>query len=253
MAPPARRDVAFGRRRMAVPPCGRVRLLHLALLESRRSRLGRIDIGGMRLDGDRVRQSASGAAPGGNDGMTWGFPTPIPLKRPFGRDARWSWTSGNSSSGPGEAIMTPLRCSPARPSRGWKPWLASSSGTAGLRRTPSRRHSSGPGVPANPTAGNPVGVPGSTRSYNRFTGLIDDTINGRILNGYHFRTPMSRAPGSARRPPSGSTSTSSRRSTDTRLSTAEGRPGCSGPAFPLPRRRSARDTRGGSAASRRGP
>jgi len=46
-----------------------------------------------------------------------------------------------------------------------------------------------PGVPANPAAGNPVGVPGSTRSYTRFTGVIDDTINGRILNGYHFRTP----------------------------------------------------------------
>jgi hypothetical protein len=46
-----------------------------------------------------------------------------------------------------------------------------------------------PGVPANPAAGNPIGVPGSTRSYTRFTGVIDDTINGRILNGYHFRTP----------------------------------------------------------------
>jgi len=45
-----------------------------------------------------------------------------------------------------------------------------------------------PGVPANPAAGNPVGVPGSTRSYTRFTDVIDDTINGRILNGYHFRT-----------------------------------------------------------------
>ncbi len=45
-----------------------------------------------------------------------------------------------------------------------------------------------PGVAANPAAGNPVGVPGSTRSYTRFTGVIDDTINGRILNGYHFRT-----------------------------------------------------------------
>lgn len=46
-----------------------------------------------------------------------------------------------------------------------------------------------PGVPANPAAGNPVGVMGSTRSYHRFTGVIRDTINGRILNGYHFRTP----------------------------------------------------------------
>jgi hypothetical protein len=45
-----------------------------------------------------------------------------------------------------------------------------------------------PGVPANPLAGNPVGVPGSTRSYTRFTGVIRDTIEGRILNGYHFRT-----------------------------------------------------------------
>jgi len=44
-----------------------------------------------------------------------------------------------------------------------------------------------PGVPANPAAGNPVGVAGSTRSYHRFTGVIRDTINGRILNGYHFR------------------------------------------------------------------
>jgi hypothetical protein len=46
-----------------------------------------------------------------------------------------------------------------------------------------------PGVPANPAAGNPVGVPGSTRNYTRFTGVIRDTIEGRILNGYHFRTP----------------------------------------------------------------
>jgi hypothetical protein len=45
-----------------------------------------------------------------------------------------------------------------------------------------------PGVPANPVAGNPVGVPGSTRNYTRFTGVIRDTIEGRILNGYHFRT-----------------------------------------------------------------
>jgi hypothetical protein len=45
-----------------------------------------------------------------------------------------------------------------------------------------------PGVPANPLVGNPVGVPGSTRSYTRFTGVIRDTIEGRILNGYHFRT-----------------------------------------------------------------
>jgi hypothetical protein len=45
-----------------------------------------------------------------------------------------------------------------------------------------------PGVPANALAGNPVGVAGSTRNYTRFTGVIRDTIEGRILNGYHFRT-----------------------------------------------------------------
>jgi vanadium-dependent haloperoxidase-like protein len=45
-----------------------------------------------------------------------------------------------------------------------------------------------PGVPANAAAGNPIGVPGSTRTYSRFTDVVDDTINGRILNGYHFRT-----------------------------------------------------------------
>jgi hypothetical protein len=44
-----------------------------------------------------------------------------------------------------------------------------------------------PGVPPGP--GVVVPVPGSTRSYARFTGVIDDTINGRILNGFHFRTP----------------------------------------------------------------
>ena len=47
---------------------------------------------------------------------------------------------------------------------------------------------SSPGVPANAAAGNPVGVPGSVRSYTRFTDVIRDTIEGRILNGYHFRT-----------------------------------------------------------------
>ena len=46
-----------------------------------------------------------------------------------------------------------------------------------------------PGVAANALAGNPVGVPGSSRNYTRFTGVIRDTIEGRILNGYHFRTP----------------------------------------------------------------
>ncbi len=45
-----------------------------------------------------------------------------------------------------------------------------------------------PGVPANPAAGNPIGVEGSTRSYGRFTDVIKETINGRILNGFHFRT-----------------------------------------------------------------
>jgi hypothetical protein len=45
-----------------------------------------------------------------------------------------------------------------------------------------------PGVPANAAVGNPVGVAGSTRTYTRFTGVVRDTINGRILNGYHFRT-----------------------------------------------------------------
>ena len=45
-----------------------------------------------------------------------------------------------------------------------------------------------PGVPANANAGNPVGVPGSTRSFTRFSGVVDDTIEGRILNGFHFRT-----------------------------------------------------------------
>lgn len=46
-----------------------------------------------------------------------------------------------------------------------------------------------PGVPANAAAGNPVGVAGSTRNYIRFTGVIDDTIDGRIYTGFHFRTP----------------------------------------------------------------
>ena len=45
-----------------------------------------------------------------------------------------------------------------------------------------------PGVAANPAAGNPVGVPGSTKSFKRFTDVIHGTIDGRILNGYHFRT-----------------------------------------------------------------
>ncbi len=47
-----------------------------------------------------------------------------------------------------------------------------------------------PGVPANPAVppGNPVGVPGSTRSFERFSQVVDETIDGRILNGFHFRT-----------------------------------------------------------------
>ena len=45
-----------------------------------------------------------------------------------------------------------------------------------------------PGVPANAAVGNPIGVAGSTRSYAKFTDVIDDTIEGRILNGFHFRS-----------------------------------------------------------------
>ena len=44
-----------------------------------------------------------------------------------------------------------------------------------------------PGVPDN--LPDYPGVAGSTRNYSRFTDVIRDTINGRILNGYHFRTP----------------------------------------------------------------
>ncbi len=47
---------------------------------------------------------------------------------------------------------------------------------------------SSPGVAANAAAGNPVGVPGSVRTYTRFTDVVRDTIEGRILNGYHFRS-----------------------------------------------------------------
>lgn len=32
-------------------------------------------------------------------------------------------------------------------------------------------------------------IPGSTRTYHRFTEVIDDTIDGRIYTGFHFRTP----------------------------------------------------------------
>ena len=47
-----------------------------------------------------------------------------------------------------------------------------------------------PGVPANAAVppGNPVGVAGSTRTYSRFTDVVRETIEGRILNGFHFRT-----------------------------------------------------------------
>jgi len=44
-----------------------------------------------------------------------------------------------------------------------------------------------PGAPLNlPTV--PVAVPGSTRSYTRFSDVARDTIEGRILTGFHFRT-----------------------------------------------------------------
>jgi hypothetical protein len=45
-----------------------------------------------------------------------------------------------------------------------------------------------PGVPANAAVGNPIGVPSSTRSFTRFSDVVADTIEGRILNGFHFRT-----------------------------------------------------------------
>ena len=47
-----------------------------------------------------------------------------------------------------------------------------------------------PGVPANAAVppGNPVGVPGSTRTFTRFTDVIHEAIDGRIFNGFHFRT-----------------------------------------------------------------
>ncbi|MCW2832265.1 MAG: superfamily protein [Nocardioides sp.] len=45
-----------------------------------------------------------------------------------------------------------------------------------------------PGVAASSTAGDPIGVPGSTKSFARFTDVIDGTVDGRILNGFHFRT-----------------------------------------------------------------
>jgi hypothetical protein len=44
-----------------------------------------------------------------------------------------------------------------------------------------------PGAPLNlPTV--PVSVPGSTRTYTRFSDVVRDTIDGRILTGFHFRT-----------------------------------------------------------------
>ena len=44
-----------------------------------------------------------------------------------------------------------------------------------------------PGV-AQALPNTPIGVPGSTRTYTRFSQVVDDAINGRILNGFHFRT-----------------------------------------------------------------
>ena len=44
-----------------------------------------------------------------------------------------------------------------------------------------------PGAPLNlPTV--PISVPGSTREYTRFSDVTRDTIEGRILTGFHFRT-----------------------------------------------------------------
>jgi vanadium-dependent haloperoxidase-like protein len=43
-----------------------------------------------------------------------------------------------------------------------------------------------PGAPAGPLV--PLPVPGSTRSYTRFSDVARDTIEGRILTGFHFRT-----------------------------------------------------------------
>ena len=43
-----------------------------------------------------------------------------------------------------------------------------------------------PGVPQGP--GVPIALPGSTRDYTRFTGVIRDAIEGRMLNGLHFRS-----------------------------------------------------------------
>ena len=31
-------------------------------------------------------------------------------------------------------------------------------------------------------------MPGSIRTYTRFTQVVKETIEGRILNGFHFRT-----------------------------------------------------------------
>ncbi|HEX5591057.1 MAG TPA: vanadium-dependent haloperoxidase [Candidatus Limnocylindrales bacterium] len=42
------------------------------------------------------------------------------------------------------------------------------------------------GVPVGP--GVPVALPGSTRTYTRFTDIIRDAIDGRMLNGLHFRS-----------------------------------------------------------------
>jgi hypothetical protein len=42
-----------------------------------------------------------------------------------------------------------------------------------------------PGIAVTPNT--PVAVPGSTRTYTRFSDAIRDAIEGRILNGLHFR------------------------------------------------------------------
>ena len=43
-----------------------------------------------------------------------------------------------------------------------------------------------PGVAAAPP-NVPIGLPGSTRTYTRFSDVVRDSIEGRILNGLHFR------------------------------------------------------------------
>ncbi len=50
-----------------------------------------------------------------------------------------------------------------------------------------------------------------TRTYDRFTDVIDDTIDARIYQGIHFRTADVQGAASARTSPTGSTSTTSSR------------------------------------------